>query len=407
MPGPRARILYVHHRPELGGSPTSLYQLLRALDRDRFEPHVYCPAGPSAELFRGAGVTVHEGAMAAFTHIWASVYSGRRWLVLARELLHLPRHFSDFRACLQRGNYDLVHLNDSPVVVAAWLARRAGLPVVWHLRSALGRDGRDLRSGLLRGTIRRLAAASIAINRNIATTFDVDAHVIPNTVDLTRFKPGPAGPARAELGLDENATVVSYFGYVYPSKGIDEFIHAASLLRARGLAATYLIVGGGVRSGEFFGSYFGRTLRTLGLATDYVSDARRIVADLELDDLFRFVPYTSDTAGLYRASDVVVAPSRGPELGRPVLEAAASGRPVVTSGSLDGAGLILPEETGMLVPRRSPAVLAAALQTLIEAPELRERLGVRARRHAEENFSPETNAAKIMAIYDKVLAERP
>ncbi len=399
------RILYVHHRPELGGSPTSLYQLLRALDRDRFEPHVYCPAGPSADLFRSAGVTVHEGAIAAFTHIWASVYSGRRWLVLGRELLHLPRHLSDFRRCLERGDYDLVHLNDSPVIAAAWLARRARVPIVWHLRSALGRDGRGVRSALLRSTIRRLAAASIAINRNIATTFDVDAHVIPNTVDLTRFQPGSAGPAKAGLGLDEDAAVVSYFGYVYPSKGIHEFIQAASLLRARDIAPTYLIVGGGVRSREFFGSYFGRTLRTLGLASDYVSDARRIVAELDLSDLFHFIAYTPDTAQLYCASDVVVSPSRGPELGRPVLEAAASGRPVVTSGSLDGAGLVLPEETGMLVPRRSPAVLAAALETLIAAPELRQRLGKRARRHAEENFNPEINTAKIMAIYDGVLSE--
>lgn len=397
------RILYVHHRPELGGSPTSLYQLMRALDRDRFEPHVYCPAGPSAELFRSAGITVHEGAIGAFTHIWASVYSGRRWLVLVREFLHLPRHLSDFRRCLEQGDYDLVHLNDSPVIAAAWLARRADLPVVWHLRSALGRDGHGLRSSLIRSIIRRLAAASIAINRNIATTFDVDAHVIPNTVDLTRFRPEPPGPARAELGLEQDAAVVSYFGYVYPSKGIDEFIQAAALLRARGIAPTYLIVGGGVRSREFFGSYFGRTLRTLGLASDYVSDARRIVAELELDHLFRFIPYTPDTARLYCASDVVVSPSRGPELGRPVLEAAASGRPVVTSGSLDGAGLVLPEETGMLVPRRSPAVLASALETLIAEPELRRRLGERAREHAEENFNPETNTAKVMAIYDEVL----
>jgi hypothetical protein len=40
----------VHHRPQLGGAPSSLAQLIANLDR-RFEPHVYCPDGPAARLF--------------------------------------------------------------------------------------------------------------------------------------------------------------------------------------------------------------------------------------------------------------------------------------------------------------------------------------------------------------------
>ena len=84
-------ILFVHHRSELGGAPASLSYLIRELDRSRYEPHVYCPSGPAADLFREAGAVVHEGEVSAFTHIWASTYSGRRWLLLARELLRLPQ----------------------------------------------------------------------------------------------------------------------------------------------------------------------------------------------------------------------------------------------------------------------------------------------------------------------------
>jgi hypothetical protein len=43
--------------------------VIRSLDRDRFEPHLYCPAGAAAELFREASATVHEGTVASFTHI--------------------------------------------------------------------------------------------------------------------------------------------------------------------------------------------------------------------------------------------------------------------------------------------------------------------------------------------------
>lgn len=376
-------ILYVHHRPELGGAPTSLSYLIRDLDRERFEPHVYCPPGPAADAFRAAGAVVHEGPVATFTHIWASTYTGRRWLLFLRELQRLPVHVGAFRRVLATRRFALVHLNDSPLVPAAWLAHRAGLPVVWHLRSALPAAESDWRSRLLRAAIRRFARPAIAITEDVARSFDVGAVVIPNPVDLERFRPEDPEPVRAELGLDAGSPVVSYVGFIYPSKGFREFIVGASLLRRRGVEATYLIVGGDVRGEAFFSTLVGRAIERAGLAHDHEREARGLVAELGLDDCVRFIPFTQDTARIFQASDIVVSPSRGPELGRPVLEASACGRVVVASGSLDGAAVILPDETGCLVPRRSPDSLAAALEQLVRDPAERRRLGENARRHAE------------------------
>src|SRR5205085_4550061 len=146
--------------------------------------------GPAADLFREAGATVHTGAVAGFTHIWASTYRGRRWLLFGRELVRLPSHVRQFRRTLQRQRFELVHFNDSPLIPAAWLARREGLPVVWHLRSALPGGGTDRRSAFIRSAIRRLATTSIAINYDVADVFGVDSAVVPNSVDLARFRPG-------------------------------------------------------------------------------------------------------------------------------------------------------------------------------------------------------------------------
>lgn len=397
------RILYVHHRTELGGAPTSLSYLISQLDRDRYEPHVYCPEGPSADLFRSVGATVHTGPVASFTHIWASTYSGRRWLLLARELAQLPGHLRRFRQVLRATAYDLVHLNDSPLVPAAYVARRAGIPVVWHLRSALPETGRR-RSNAVRRAIRRTGAASIAINANVAASFDVGAAVIANAVDLERFRPGGSAGAKEPLGIEPLQPVVAFFGFVYPSKGFRDFITAASLLRSQGSDAVYLIVGGDVRGEAFYRTLFGRTLTLLGLARNYEQDAKELVAELGLERAVRFVPFTRDIAALYRASDVVVAPSRGPELGRPVLEASACGRAVVASGSIDGGGIVLPGETGYLVPRRSPDVLAAALERLLGDDDLRRRLGEHARTHAEASFDPRRNAEQAMKLYERATA---
>jgi glycosyltransferase involved in cell wall biosynthesis len=397
------RILFVHHRSELGGAPTSLSFVVAHLDRERFEPHVYCPGGPAAELFREAGATVHEGTVAGFTHIWASTYRGRRWLLLLRELARLPMHLLELGRVLRGNRFDVVHLNDSPMIPAAWLARRAGKPVVWHLRSAPPGHGRDGRSRLVRRALLRLGDAFVAINADVAQFWNVPAHVIPNAVALDRFHPGDARAARVATGLPADLPVVSYFGFVYPSKGFREFIGAASLMREQGVEATYLLIGGGVRSEAFFRSPFGRTLELLGLTRDYEAEARELVRRNGLGEAVRFVPFTRDTAELFRASDVVIAPSQGPEIGRPVLEGAASGVAVIATGTTTGGGIIEPGRTAVIVRDFRPETLAEAAAELLADPARREAIGAAARELAEEAFDPAATTRRIERVYDFVL----
>jgi mannosyltransferase len=396
-------VLYVHHRPELGGAPQSLRYLIENLDRERFEPHVYCPPGPAADSFASAGAQIHHGEVAAFTHIWASTYGGRRWLLFARELGRAPRHAVSFTHLLRSHDFALVHLNDSPLIGAAAVAARKGVPVVWHLRSALSSDGR-IRSKLIRATIKRLATETIAINDDVARSFDIDATIIPNAVDLERFTPRSANQVRQELGLPQGRSIVAYFGFIYPSKGFRDFIEAARLVKRMGSDALFLIVGGPVRDAEFFQTRVGHALETVGLVSDHQREADDLVDELGLVGSVRFVPFTQDTARMFQATDIVVAPSRGPELGRPVLEACACGRPVIATGSLTGGGILVPDETGVLVPRRSPDSLAIALKQLLESPGERERLGTNARRYAEQHFSAKASAQHVMAVYDRVTA---
>jgi glycosyltransferase involved in cell wall biosynthesis len=403
---PRTPVLLVHHRSELGGAPASLSYLIRELDKQEFEPHIYCPPGPAAELFRESGARVHTGAVAGFTHIWASTYRGRRWLLFARELALLPKHALQFRRTLRQNRFEIVHLNDSPLIPAAWLARREGLPVVWHLRSALPDGGTDRRSTFIRAAIDKLATTSIAINHDVGDVFGVGSTIVPNSVDLERFHPGAQKEAKAAIGLEPNLPVVSYFGFIYPSKGFEEFIAAAALLRDRGIDASYLIVGGAVRGEEFFRTVVGRSLQLADLTRNYEQEAKALVAQLGLSDVVRFVPFTQDTANLYQASDVVVAPSRGPELGRPVIESAASGVPVVASGSRRGGGVVVPGETGVLVEDFGVEPLANAVEELLRVPARREALGRAARTHAEENFDPARNARRIESIYRQLAPTR-
>jgi glycosyltransferase involved in cell wall biosynthesis len=293
------------------------------------------------------------------------------------------------------------------MIPAAWLARRAGRPVVWHLRSAPPEHGQDRLSRLVRRALLRLGDAFIAINADVARLWDVPAEVIPNAVALDRFRPGDAEAARTEFGLPPDRPVVSYFGFIYPSKGFREFIGAASLLHERGIEATFLLVGGGVRSGAFFRTPFGKTVELVGLAHDYEAEAHELVRRTNLDEAFRFVPFTRKTAELYRASDVVIAPSQGPEIGRPLLEGAASGVAVIATGTTTGGGILEPGRTTVVVEDFRAETLAAAAAELLADPVRRETIGAAARAHAVETFDPAANTRRIESIYDRVLGRGP
>lgn len=396
-------ILFIHHRSELGGAPTSLAYVLRELDREQYDPHVFCPPGPAADLFRSAGATVYTGRVASFTHIWASVYQGRRWLLLLRELLYLVPHLMQLRALLRRQRFAIVHLNDAPLLPAAILVRLHGTPIVSHLRSSLPYGGQDRRSRYIRRVLRWAASASIAINDDVASSYALGSDVVPNAVELDRFRPSDRAEARQQIGIAPTERLVTFFGFLYPSKGFSEFIKAAAELKAAGVKAHYMMVGGAVRSEAYFRTPVGRAVRFLDLARDYESLAHELVRSLGLEGDITFVPFTLTLSTIYQASDVVVAPSRGPELGRPVIEAAASGVPVVATGSRGGAGILLPERTGILAADMLPSTLAAAIGSLLADDERRAAYGAAARAHAEAHFDAAVNTRRIEQIYRRLV----
>ena len=410
MAGKRRRvpILYVHHRPELGGAPRSLGYLLESLDRDRFEPHVYCPPGAAAQLFTDLGAIVHEHPVAAFTHIWASSYRGRRWLMLGPEGRRLIPHLRSLAQVLDEYKFPLVHLNDSPLIPAGYLARRHGARIVWHVRGALAGGGEDFRSRQILRSIGSLADSVIAINESVAEHFRSlpQLTVIHNSVDLERFSPRDVRQARIEAGLDPDRPTVGFFSYIYPLKGYPEFIETARICADRGSDAQFIMVGSGVRDDAFFRTPQGRLLSAAHFVSNHEQIAHDLARSLELDDVVRFIPFTLHPELLYAASDVVVSPSQGPELGRSLIEAAATGRPVVASGSLTGGGVVIPGETGLLVPGSDPGAIADATLELLESPELRREMGLRARAHAEEQFDRVRNGERVQEIYEQVLGER-
>jgi len=389
------RVLFVHHRPQPSGAAQSLALLISGLSSD-WEPHVLVPDGSAARLFESSGASVHRARVPAFTHTWDVQYHGLRWLVAAREAAWLPPHARALRQVIRMIRPAIVHPNDSVMLASGALAARSEIPVVWHLRSSLANDGRDSRSRAILRWLDRYGNAAIAIDTDVAGTFPLrlPVHVIPNPVRVT-----PGDPAH--LDIPAGRLRVGYFGYLRRQKGWPEFLQALRLLADDGIDVHGVVVGGAIRPTSAFRGLHGRLLKALGVP-DEEGDFTRMVQALALEDRVTQLPFTNDVGPVMRALDVVAFPNQGRGLGRPVLEAAAYGVPVIASGSRTGDGV--PDgDSILLLARASADSLAESLRRLAGDPALRHRLS----RGAGKSVAPPAEAAaEVVQVYEQVLHPR-
>jgi glycosyltransferase involved in cell wall biosynthesis len=115
--------------------------------------------------------------------------------------------------------------------------------------------------------------------------------------------------------------------------------------------------------------------------------------------------HIEDISALWGRASVAVLPSRREGLPKSLLEAAACGRPMIATDVPGCREIVLPGETGLLVPYGDPPALADAIENLAASPELRARYGAAARRLAVARFSAEAIGRQTVDLY-RDLVER-
>jgi glycosyltransferase involved in cell wall biosynthesis len=112
--------------------------------------------------------------------------------------------------------------------------------------------------------------------------------------------------------------------------------------------------------------------------------------------------HISDIADLWRISHIAALPSHREGLPKSLLEAAACGRPMITTDAPGCREIVLAGETGLLVPVEDPDALVRAIAELAASPELRARFGTAARRLVEDKMSDKAIGAATVALYRRV-----
>ena len=201
--------------------------------------------------------------------------------------------------------------------------------------------------------------------------------VIRHGIDLDQFSPGPADPAVVRsLGGGPGVRLIGILGRLHPSKQVDVLVAAVAQLRPRDERVVLAVVGGDF-AGRGFSGY---------------GDELRARAQEVLGDRVRFAGARSDVAAVVRALDVLVNASVAEPFGTSLLEAQASGIPVVATASGGAPEFVLDGTTGLLVPPRDPSAMAVAIDRLLDDPGLRRRLAAGGRLQAERLYTLDRKA---------------
>jgi glycosyltransferase involved in cell wall biosynthesis len=214
-----------------------------------------------------------------------------------------------------------------------------------------------------------------------------------NGIDLEQFDPARVTPrdlstARKSLGIEDSDYVVGFVGRLVEEKGVRDLLVASQIFRSRRKSIKVLIVG----ESDF-------------QKPDVIR--RDIVHEYEVEDICRFAGIRDDMPIMYALMDVLVLPSYREGMPRSVMEASAMGKPAVVTDVRGCREVVVPDQTGLLIPTANPLALGEAIMRLVEDRKLASRLGQQAREHALEHFDERDVFRTLLEEYERLLATSP
>jgi len=362
-------VFYLITDLDVGGAERALLELVRRLDRRRFQPTVCSlgPAGVLASEFAALDVPVYHLGM------------GRLWqLPRALKLLQL----------LDQQEYDIVHtFLFHANVLGRVAARIKGVPVVVSgIRVAEPRRWHLLLERWTAPLADRMVAVSEGVRRHMVERARIPPGkvlTIPNGVDLERFR-RPRGRFRRSQGIPADRLLVTTVGRLDAQKGLKYLLQAVPDVLLQHPKALFALVGDGPRREKL----------------------EEVCRRLEIGPSVLFLGFRSDVPDILADSDVFVLPSLWEGLANAMLEAMAAGVPVLVTDVEGARDVVTDGETGLLVQPGDPLALATGLNKLLGDRKLRTALGHAGRLHVSKEFRWEKVVESTVSLYDRVLSEK-
>jgi glycosyltransferase involved in cell wall biosynthesis len=368
------RVLLLFEYPTLNGGEQSLLAVLPSLAERDFTFQALAPAGSTL----AAALTAHGIRITPLSTVDPQ---GRR--------LQQAEIRQQLQATVARIKPDLVHANSLSMgrLVGPIMAAER-IPGIGHLRDIIGLSSQAVAD--LNRLSRLLAVSQATADFHVAQGIAVErTFVLHNGVDLDRFSPRPRrGWLQAELKIPQHAILLGTIGQLVLRKGHDVLAHAAALVAERFPDAHFVIAGSRYSDKDE--------------AREHEQAVRSRFAEGTLVGRGHFVGLRSDIPELLNELTLLIHPARQEPLGRVLLEAAASGLPIVAT-DVGGTREILSSDSAELVPPGDAAALATAIVKLLDNEPLRRQYATACRQRVVAHFDARQAAAALGTHYHEVL----
>jgi len=355
----------------LGGLENGVVNLLNRLDPDCFSHTICCltRAGTFAERIRGNGVEIVE--LDCPSHKFRF------------PLLPLTKLF-------RRLAPDIVHTRGWGAVDGVFAARLAGVPLVIHAehgREFDDKDGRIWKRRQIRRLVGTIVHRYVVVCEFLETWLRESCKVkeekiihIPNGVDTVKFH--PCGKAerirqRQKLGLPETGLLLGTVGRLDRVKDFPTLMRSFSYIKDRASEAHLAIAGDGPLRDEL----------------------ARAATELGVNDSVHWLGERNDIPSVLRSFDVYVQTSVFEGMSNTILEAMATGLPVVASDAGGNSELVIDRVNGATFEVGDADTLARLLSIYLSQPYLRTLHGARSRKRAENQFALSSMVARYAALY--------
>jgi hypothetical protein len=361
-------ILLLDQFSDPGGAQLCLRDLLPGMLERGWRPRLMIPGqGSLFEAAEALGVPTFELPLSSYS-------CGRKTAAdLLRFALDLPRAIMAVRRVVNRCSIDLVYVNGPRVLPVALGCSR---PTVFHSHSLLGKK---YARGLASIAVRQTGANVIAACRFLA---DPWTRVIPR--ERVRIVYSGVPDQRGQLHRKFNGPPfrVGLIGRIAPEKGHLDFIEAARRVGESRTDVRFHVYGSALFSDS-----------------EYEARVRRIAEGLPLE----FHGWVANVPEALRELDILVVPSKAHDAApRIVMEALSAGTPVVAYPSGGIPELFEDGRSGVLCPSPTPAMLARAIQDLLEHADRMTRQASAGRAEWEKRFTLERYRREICDLLQRV-----
>lgn len=387
------RVLHVVHYPVFGGPHNQALRLAGPLRERGVELTVVLPDEPgnAASRLREAGIDV----------LTVPLHRMRASRRMATHFTFLRRFGPEVRhlgEILRERRIDVVELAGLVNPHSAIAARANDVPVVWQLIDTRAPWAISAIAMLL---VRSLATVVMTTGRSVAMAHpggnSIRNRLIPffPPVDTVLFRPRPSErrAVREQWGVSDAAFVIGCVANINPQKGIDALIRTFASVRQVHDDARLVLVGAEYETHTAYSSYVRRVMGECGLAEGldvlFLGDRADVHRQLAGFDVFAFTPVP-----------------RGEGIPTVVLEAMATGLPVVTTSVAAVSDAVTSGVDGLLTPPGDERAVANAILELLADESMARAIGAAARMTAATRFGIEPCVAAHLAAYHRALNGR-